>query len=55
MICGENNHNVHNVHGGYEEDMTPSLDVNDTDEEKSSNSIVHKPFQNLHPIIYVWK
>ena len=42
MICGENNHHVHD---GYEEEMAPSLDVNDTDEEESKNSIVHKPFQ----------
>ena len=44
MICGENNHNVHDVHNGYEEDMDPSSDVNDADEEESNNSIVHKPF-----------
>ena len=44
MRCGENNHNVHDVHGSYEEDMAPSLDVNDTDEYESKNSIVHKPF-----------
>ena len=30
MRCGENNHHVHD---GYEEEMDPSLDVNDTDEE----------------------
>ena len=41
MRCGENNHHVHD---GYEEEMAPSSDVNDTDEEKSNNSIVHKPF-----------
>ena len=41
MICGENNHHVH---GGYEEDTAPSSDVNDTDKDKSKNSIVHKPF-----------
>ena len=36
MRCGENNHSVHdvhNMHGGYEEEMAPSSDVNDTDEE----------------------
>ena len=44
MRCGENNHNVHDVHGGYEEEMALSSDVNDMDEEKSNNSIVHKPF-----------
>ena len=31
MICGENNHHVHD---GYEEEMAPSLDVNDTDKDK---------------------
>ena len=44
MRCGENNHNVHDVHDGYEEEMAPSLDVNDTDEDKSKNSIMHEPF-----------
>ena len=38
MICGENNHDVHD---GYEEEMDPSLDVTDTDEDESNNSIVH--------------
>ena len=28
----------------YEEEMAPSLDVIDTDEDESNNSIVHKPF-----------
>ena len=41
MRCGENNHHVHD---GYEEEMAPSLDVNDTDKDESNNSIVHKPF-----------
>ena len=41
MRFGEN---THHVHAGYEEEMAPSLDVNDTDEEESNNSIVHKPF-----------
>ena len=41
MRCGKNNHHVHN---GYEKEMAPSLDVNDTDEDKSNNSIVHEPF-----------
>ena len=40
MRCGENNHHVHD---GYEEEMALSSDVNDTDEDKSKNSIVHKP------------
>ena len=42
MRCGDNNHHVHD---SYEEDMAPSSGVNDTDEDKSNNSIVHKPFQ----------
>ena len=41
MRCGDNNHHVHD---GYEEDMAPSSDVNDTDEDESNNFIVHKPF-----------
>ena len=41
MKCGENNHHVHD---GYKEEMAPSSDVNDTDEYKSKNSIVHEPF-----------
>ena len=41
MRCGENNHHVHD---GYEEEMALSSDVNDTDEDKSNNSIVHEPF-----------
>ena len=41
MICGEDNHNVHE---GYEEDMYPSSEVNNTDEDESNKSIVHKPF-----------
>ena len=41
MRYGENNHNVHDVHGGYEEEMAPSSDVNDTDEDESNNSIVN--------------
>ena len=32
------------MHDGYEEDMAPSSDVNDTDEDESKNSIVHEPF-----------
>ena len=42
---GENNHHVHD---GYEKEMAPSSDVNDTDEDKnedeSNNSIVHDLF-----------
>ena len=41
MRCSEINHHLH---GGYEKDMDPSSDVNDTDEDKSNNSIVHEPF-----------
>ena len=41
MRCGENNHHVHD---GYEKEMDPSSDVNDTDEDESNNSIVHEPF-----------
>ena len=41
MRCGENNHHVHK---GYEKEMAPSSDVNDTDEDKSNNSIVHDSF-----------
>ena len=41
MRCGENNHHVHN---GYEEEMAPSSNVNDTDEDESNKSIVHEPF-----------
>ena len=44
MRCGEDNHNVHDVHEGYEEDMAPSSDLNDTDEDESNNSIVREPF-----------
>ena len=41
MRCGENNHHLHD---GYEENMAPSSDVNDTDEDESNNSIVYEPF-----------
>ena len=41
MRCGENNHRVHD---GYEKEMAPSSDVNDTDEDESKYSIVHEPF-----------
>ena len=41
IICGENNHHAHN---GYEKEMTPSLEVNDTDEDESNNSILHETF-----------
>ena len=35
---------MHNVHTGYEEDMAPSSDINDTYEDESNNSIVHETF-----------
>ena len=41
MRFGENNHNVQD---GYEEEMDPSSNFNDTDEHVSNNSIVHEPF-----------
>ena len=44
IICGKNNHNMHEVHASYEEEIDPSLDANDTDEDESNNSIVHQPF-----------
>ena len=39
--CGEKNHHVND---GYEEEMAPSSNINDTDEDKSNNSIVQEPF-----------
>ena len=43
----------HHVHDGYEKDMAPSSDVNDTyqdtDEDESNNSIVHDPFDKPSP------
>ena len=44
MICGEKNYHLNN---GYEEDMAPSSEINDTDEDESKNSIVHEPFHKL--------
>ena len=41
MRCDENNHHVHD---GYEKEMALSLEVNDTDEDESKNSIVHELF-----------
>ena len=41
MRCSENNYHVND---GYEKEMAPSSDVNDTDEDESKNSIVHEPF-----------
>ena len=45
LRCGEENHHVHNVHDGYEEEMAPSSNVNDTDKDESEEYIVHKPFE----------
>ena len=44
LRCGEDNHHVHDVHAGYEEEIAPSLNVNDTDEDESEEYIVHGPF-----------
>ena len=46
LRCGEDNHHVHDVHDRYEEEMAPSLNVNDTDEDESNKSIAHEPFDN---------
>ena len=32
------------MHDGYEEDMAPSSDINDTDKDESNNSIVNETF-----------
>ena len=32
------------MHNGYETEMSPPSDVNDTDEDESDNSIVHETF-----------
>ena len=37
MRCGENNHNVHDVHSSYEKDMATLLDLNDTEKDESNN------------------
>ena len=54
MRCVEKNHNVQDVHDGYEEEMAPSSDVNDTDEEESKIPLCTNLFTNLHRKIYVW-
>ena len=41
MRCGEKNHHVHD---GYEKEMAPSSDINDTDEDESKKFIVHESF-----------
>ena len=35
---------MNNMHNGYDEEMDPSSNVNDMDEEESEEYIVHKPF-----------
>ena len=54
LRCGEDNHHVHDVHNGYVEDMAPSLNVKDTDEEESENTPCTNLLTNLHQIIYLW-
>ena len=49
MISGEN---YHHMHDGYEKEMAPSSDINDTDEDESKNSIVHEPFDKPSLEIY---
>ena len=39
MICGENNHHVHD---GYEEETAPSSDVNYTDEDETALALKTK-------------
>ena len=50
MRSGENNHHMHD---GYGKEMSPSSEVNDTDEDtdenESKNSIVHDPFDEPSP------
>ena len=43
---GEDNQHMH---GGYAEDTSPSLNVNDTDKDESKEFIVHEPLsENLY-------
>ena len=45
LRCGEDNQHVH---GGYTEEIAPLSNVNDTDEDKSKECIVHEPvLENL--------
>ena len=44
MRCGEDYRNVHNVHDGYEEEMAPSSNVNDTDGDESEKIHCAKTF-----------
>ena len=46
LRCGEDNQHVH---GGYTEDTAPSSNVNDMDEDKSKEIIVHEPLsENIY-------
>ena len=48
LRCDEDNHHVHDVHDGYDEEMAPSPNVNDMDEDKSKEFIMHEPLlENL--------
>ena len=45
LRCGEDNQHVH---GGYAEETSPTMNVNDTDEDESKEFIVHEPLsENL--------
>ena len=35
LRCGEDNHHIHDVHDGYEEEIDSSSNVNYTDEDES--------------------
>ena len=50
MRCVENNHHKHD---GYEEDMAPSSDMNDTDKDESKIPSCINFFINLHWRIYM--
>ena len=43
LRCGEDNQHVH---GGYAEETDPSSNVNDMDEDKSKEFIVHEPLSD---------
>ena len=48
LIYDEENQHVHDVHEGYAEETAPSSNVNDTDEDKSKEFIMHEPLsENL--------
>ena len=44
LRSSEDNHNLHDVHDGYEEEIASSLNVNDTNKDESEEYIVHGPF-----------